>query len=46
VGVLLYELLFGRAPYEDTSLSGLKQQISRGYIPFPERVNSISEGLK
>lgn len=46
LGVLLYELLYARAPYESNSLPDLKMQINRGQYQFPKFVNKISENTK
>lgn len=35
MGVMLYEMLFGRAPFEDANIPGLLQKITKGNIIFP-----------
>jgi len=46
LGVLLYECLYGRAPYESNSLPDLKMQINRGQYNFPSFVNRISKSTE
>lgn len=35
MGVMLYEMLYGRAPYEDVNIPGLLNKISKGNLFFP-----------
>ena len=46
LGVLLYEMLFARAPYESNSLPDLKMQINRGRYRFPAYQNKISKSTE
>jgi len=41
MGVMLYEILYGRAPFEDVNIPGLLNKITKGDIRFPT-YNKIS----
>ncbi len=42
MGVLFYELLFTRCPFEETSIPGLIKKIDTTPVSFPRYINNIS----
>lgn len=46
LGVCLYEMLFGRCPYEDVTIQRLIQQINTAHLYFPRELNPISDNME
>ena len=46
LGATFYEILFGRCPYECSSIEELKLKIRRGKLRFPRKVNDISKRVE
>ncbi|KAM3135315.1 hypothetical protein pb186bvf_012613 [Paramecium bursaria] len=46
LGVCLFEMLFGKCPYEDVTIQNLMFKIQNTQLLIPRNINPISEGLE